>query len=159
MEFRLDPWRAVGPDIDQRLVPVRPCCASGHRRSWDGAPGEFPLHSSALSESPGPRWRALSLNMAPALSICQCPGRISSGSINQKPTFGGLCPGPHLKVPAAAGASSNLAGTGRTGRPDLAGGQDGVNTDFGRWFPLREIQSSVTAWCSGSGRAPHWWTF
>lgn len=45
--------------------------------------------------------------MAPALSICQWLGRVSSGSINQKPTFGELCSGPHLKVPASIGASCN----------------------------------------------------
>lgn len=73
----------------------------------DEAPREFPLYFSAQNESPGARWRALSLNMAPALSICQRLGRISSGSINQKPTFGELCTGLRLKVPAAACASCN----------------------------------------------------
>lgn len=73
----------------------------------DEAPVEFPLYPSALNEPLGARWKALFLNMAPALSICQWLGRISSGSINQKPTFGELCPGPHLKVPAAVCASCN----------------------------------------------------
>lgn len=73
----------------------------------DGAPGEIPLYPSAQNESPGARWRAFSLNMAPTLSICQWFGRTSSGSINQEPTFGELCPGPLLKVPAAVCASGN----------------------------------------------------
>lgn len=73
----------------------------------DEAPREFPLYSSAQNESPGTRWKAFFLNMAPALSICQWLGCISSGSINQKPTFGELCPGPRLKVPAAVCASCN----------------------------------------------------
>lgn len=93
----------------RRLPERRQCSDVVHVVSIarrDEAP-RVPLYSSAENESPGARWRALSLNMAPVLSICQRPGLISSGSINQKPTFGELCPGLYLKVPAAFCASCN----------------------------------------------------
>lgn len=116
MEFKLNPRQGVAVwgeisitgETSPGTLAMFKCCASGQRSPsrWSSK-GISPLYSSVQNESPGARWRALSLNMAPALSICQWLGRISSGSINQKPTFGELCPGPHLKVPATVCASCN----------------------------------------------------
>lgn len=86
----------------------------------NGAPGEFPLYSSAQNESPGARWRILSLNMAAALCICHQRGCISSSSINQTPTFEESWPGPHLLLPAAAYANCN-PGKRRVEKVDLTG--------------------------------------
>lgn len=94
MEFKLNPrvdvavWDEIS--ITQETSVHRQCSNVVNVVSaalGDDAPREFPLYSSAQNESPGARWKALFLNMAPALSNCQWLDCISSGSINQEPTF------------------------------------------------------------------------
>lgn len=109
-------------------------------RVWSAQLLEMTLQGSSHSnppapnESPGARWKALFLNMAPALSNCQWLDCISSGSINQKPTFREIEPWPAFKRYLLPSAPCCNPGEGQVEQvgPDLAGGRGGVNTDFGR---------------------------